>query len=116
MKAVFVACAFGVAFIGAAVADTIENGYDNTIVVTTADGAQLRYHFEPDGSYTMRTPDGETASGAWRYGDDEICFSDEEGANETCAPYVDDKAVGDTWTQAGTDGSTVTVSIVAGRE
>jgi hypothetical protein len=99
---------------GAAFADTIANAHENTIVVTTAQGAEVRYHFNADGSYAMTTPDGQTVSGTYAVADDQICMTP-AGGEAGCAPYVGDKNVGDTWTQTGADGSEISVTLEAGR-
>ena len=52
MKRFAAMLAFGVALSsGAAFADTIQNGYGNTFVVTRGDGAQVRYQFNEDGTF-----------------------------------------------------------------
>jgi hypothetical protein len=98
----------------AAFADTIQNSYGNTIVVTFANGGEARYHFEADGTFTMAAPDGSAVDGAYAINADQICFTP-TGGEQSCAPYVGDKNVGDAWTQTGSDGSTITVSLQAGR-
>ena len=37
------------------------------------------------------------------------------GGERGCTAYVGDKNVGDTWTQNGTDGGQITVTLQAGR-
>jgi hypothetical protein len=99
---------------GAAFADTIENGYGNTFVVSLADGATVRYHFNADGTFAAIAPDGSTQSGRYETGDGQICFLGEADAR-TCAPLVSGKNVGDTWQQLDSGGNEITVTLEAGR-
>lgn len=98
---------------GPVCADTMESSYGNTVVVTYPNGAVARYHFNADNTFSVTLPDGSTSQGAYAINGDQICFTQ---AGETqCTGYVGGKNVGDTWTQTASDGSTVTVSIEAGR-
>lgn len=99
---------------GAAFADTIENGYGNTFVVTNGEGVTVRYHFNADGSFAATAPDGSTISGAYEVADGQLCLTP-AGGERGCTAYVGDKNVGDTWTQAATDGGQITVTLEAGR-
>lgn len=99
---------------GAAFADTMENAYANTIVVTNADGSQTRYHFNADGSFMAHTADGQHLTGSYAVEGDQICLTP-EGGERACTGYVGDKNVGDTWTQTATDGSEISVTLEAGR-
>jgi hypothetical protein len=115
MKKLAAALAFGaVLATGAAFADTMQNGYGNTFVVTTADGAVLRYHFNADNTFVMHAPDGSQVSGAYEVANGQICLTP-AGGERGCTAYVGDKSVGDTWTQAAADGSQITVTLEAGR-
>jgi hypothetical protein len=116
MRKLGVVLAVGVAFAaGAAYADTIENAYSNTIVVTPAGSdAGARYLFEADGTFTMTAPDGSAVNGAYAVNGDQICLTP-EGGEQGCTTYVGDKNVGDSWTQTGIDGSEITVTLEAGR-
>lgn len=107
--AIAVACAAGAAF-----ADTIENGYGNTFVVTNAEGVAVRYHFNEDRTFAAVTPDGNTVTGTYELADGQLCITP-AGGERGCTAYVGDKNVGDTWTQAATDGGQITVTLQAGR-
>jgi hypothetical protein len=96
-------------------ADTIESAYGNTMVVTLANGAEARYYFNPDGTYSVVRPDGIVVSGVFEVVGDQICRTP-TGGTSACAHYVDGKSVGDTWTQTASDGSTYSVTLRAGRE
>ena len=97
-----------------AFADTMQNAYGNTIVVTYASGAAVRYHFNADGSFEIVTPDNQTVPGTYTVAGGQICLTP-TGGQAACTDYVGDKNVGDTWTQTATDGSQITVTVQAGR-
>jgi hypothetical protein len=115
MKKLAAVLAFGAALMsGAAFADTIENGFGNTFVVTGADGQVARYHFNEDGTFTGVAPGGSTMAGRWTVADGQVCLIPPSG-QQACAPVVSGKNVGDTWTQVGTDGTEITITLEAGR-
>lgn len=115
MKKALAAGVMGVAlFAGAAMADTLNNAFGNTLTTTGADGATVRWFFNADSTYAMATPDGASVSGTWTREGDNLCVTPTGGGAAQCAPIVDGKAVGDTWTVETGNGS-VTVSLVAGR-
>jgi hypothetical protein len=64
--------------------------------------------------FTIHTPDGQQVTGTYAIEGDQICLTP-TGGERACTQYVGDKNVGDTWTQTGTDGSQVTVTLQAGR-
>lgn len=114
MKKLVALAAFAVALGGGiAFADTIENGYENTFVVTL--GAEtVRYHFNADGTFDAIGPDGSSQTGRYEAGNGQICFLGEADARQ-CAPLVSGKNVGDTWQQTDVAGNQITVTIEAGR-
>lgn len=95
--------------------DMMQSAYANTLAVTLANGAIVRYHFNADGSFDVVAPDGSTTTGAYAVANGQICLTPTGAQAPTCAEYVGVKNVGDTWTQAGGDGSQVSITIVAGR-
>lgn len=95
-------------------AQMMQGAYDNTIVITYTSGAQARYHFNADNTFSLRTPDGQTVSGTYAIEGDQICLTP-SGGERGCTQYVGEKNVGDTWTQSATDGSQITVTLEAGR-
>ena len=114
MKKLAATLAFGVALTaGAAFADTVANAEGNTFVVTYANGAQARYHFNADNTFAAQTPNGQV-SGAYELSGGQLCLTP-AGGERGCVPYAGDKNVGDTWTQTGTDGTQITVTLEAGR-
>lgn len=116
MKKFVAALAVGAAlFTGAASADTIQNTYGNTIVVTYANGAQARYHFNADGSFAATAPDGSQVAGTFTAQGDQLCLTTAGAQAPQCTTVAADKSVGDTWTQTGSDGSQIGVELRAGR-
>lgn len=114
MKKLAVLAAFA-AVLGApaAFADTLENGYGNTFVVTLGEQT-VRYHFNADGTFGAIAPDGSVQHGRYESSNGQICFLGEGDARQ-CAPLVSGKNVGDTWTQADANGNQITVTLEAGR-
>jgi hypothetical protein len=113
MKKFVAVLALGLFAAGTAFADTMQNAYGNTVVITYPGGAQARYHFNADSTFAAHTPNGHL-SGAYEVAGDQLCLTP-TGGQRACTPYVGGKNVGDTWTQTATDGSTITVTIEAGR-
>ncbi len=108
------ALAMSIAVISSAAADTLENSFGNTITITLPSGASVNYHMNPDNTYQM-IANGSTVSGVWERGEGEVCLTPSGGGERSCTPYVGDKSVGDTWSQALADGSTAIVALIAGR-
>ncbi|HYD87084.1 MAG TPA: hypothetical protein VEA80_06400 [Vitreimonas sp.] len=106
--------AFGAVLSAApAFADPIANAAGNTFVVTYANGAQARYHFNADNTFAAHTPNGHVA-GTYELSGGQLCLTP-AGGERACLAYAGDKNVGDTWTQTGSDGSQITVTLEAGR-
>jgi len=101
------------AFAAPAFADTMSATYGNTVTVTTAEGVQIHYHMNEDGSYDMITPEG-TISGTWAIDGDNICLTP-AGGEAGCSPLDNDRGVGDSWDATAADGSAITLSITEGR-
>ncbi|OQW55793.1 MAG: hypothetical protein A4S17_05660 [Proteobacteria bacterium HN_bin10] len=115
MKKTIAALVLGVSmFASPAVADTMENAYGNTIVITYPSGASARYHFNADQTFTLIAPDGAQVTGSYEIAGDQICLTP-AGGERACTQYVAGKSVGDSWTQVATDGSQITVTLQAGR-
>ena len=102
----------GVAF---ADPDTMQTAYGNTVVVTEEGGVVLRYHFNADHTFDVALPDGHAAAGTYQIANGQICLTYEGVDHAECTEHVTGKNVGDTWTQRGSDGSQITVSLQAGR-
>lgn len=97
-----------------AFADTMDNAYNNTIVVTYANGASSRYEFNADHTFSLHAPGGQHVTGTYEIDGDQICLTP-AGGERGCTQLVPGKNVGDTWTQTATDGSQITVTLEAGR-
>lgn len=97
----------------AALADTIENGYGNTFIVTAGDTV-VRYHFNADGTFAATAPDGSVQSGRYEIANSQICFLGPNDAR-SCAPLVSGKNVGDTWEQLDANGNQISITLEAGR-
>lgn len=116
MKNLFGAIALAAAttIAGAALAnDTLDATFGNTVTVTLGDGTAVNYYMNEDGTYSMTAGEA-TVSGTWTEADGQVCLTP-EGGEEACSPLVDGKAVGDSWEGEGSDGSTITLTIVEGR-
>jgi len=112
------AVALGVAvslFASPAFADTMENTYGNTIVVTYPSGAEAQYFFNADGTFTGTAPGGSTMAGRWTVEGANLCLIPPSGQAPSCTTIQADKNVGDTWQQLATDGSQINVELRAGR-
>lgn len=117
MKKILATLAIGVALsAGPAFADTMENTYGNTIVVTYANGGEALYHFNADGTFTGVAPGGSHMAGRFTVEGERLCLIPPSGQAPTCTTVATDKNVGDSWTQAAADGSQMSVELRAGRE
>lgn len=115
MKKTIAALVLGVSmFASPALADTMENSYGNTIVVTYASGAQATYHFNADGTFSGTAPGGSQMAGTFTVEDDQLCLSAPNGQPPQCVSVAAGKNVGDTWTQTASDGSQISVELRAG--
>ena len=85
----------------------------NTVVATGANGAVLKFKFNPGGGYTMTAGD-QTISGAWAVEGSQFCITP-QGGDKSCSPYAANRKVGDTWQVTGADGVAYSVALVAGR-
>lgn len=103
----------GVLGAGAAFAQTMNNAYNNTVVITYPNGAVVRYHFNADNTFMAHTPNGHVM-GTYAIEGDQICLTP-QGGQRACSPYEANRNVGDTWTQTAADGTTIQVRIDAGR-
>lgn len=97
-----------------ALADSATDAYAaNTVVATGANGAVLKFHFNTDGSYTMKA--GEQAvAGRWAVEANQFCLTP-QGGEKSCSPHAATRKIGDTWAVTGADGVQYSVTLVAGR-
>lgn len=115
---VLLLAAAAAAFAGAAYAD-VSGLVGNTVVLTMGNGGQIKVQLHADGSYQTTTPQG-TVKGAWKFDNGQLCYTQTDPAppagrtNPFCAPGMDGKKVGDTWSQQGPGGS-MQGAVVAGQ-
>lgn len=116
MKKLVAALALGAAMMaGPAAADTMQNTYGNTIVVTYPNGSQALYHFNADGTFSGVAPGGSQMAGTYTTEGEQLCLIVPSAEAPACTSVAADKNVGDTWTQTGADGSQISVELRAGR-
>ena len=111
-----VAAAFSVSMAMAA-DDPMASRYSNTVVAKTADGKEAgRTYYNADGSFTRKTPAGET-KGTWKLEGDKICVTQTApaAAPAVCLPFPGAKIVGDSWEVTLPDGTKLTVTLQQGR-
>ena len=119
MRTLIMAAVLAVGFSSAALADPMASAYGNTVAITYPNGAVAKMFIDADGRYAIKGPDGSTMKGSWKIDGANTCFTQTEpappaGMGANCSP-TSDKKVGESWTAPGPNGSTMTVSIVAGR-
>ncbi len=102
-------------FAAPAFADTMQNTYGNTIVVTYPSGSEASYFFNEDGTFTGTAPGGSAMAGRWTVEGENLCLIPPSGQAPACTTIQADKNVGDTWTQLCADGSEINVELRAGR-
>lgn len=109
------AAAFALTFAAApAFADaTADTFAANTVVATAANGATLKFKFNPGGAYTMTAGD-QTVTGTWAVENGQFCLTP-TGGEKSCSPHNPNRKVGDTWQVTGADGVAYTVTVTAGR-
>jgi len=119
MRTLMMTAVLALGISGAALADPMASAYGNTVAITYPNGAVAKMHIDADGQYTTKGPDGSTMKGSWKIDGANTCFTQTDpappaGMGANCNPTAE-KKVGDTWTAHGPNGSTISVSIVAGR-
>ncbi|MEZ5961008.1 MAG: hypothetical protein R3C30_11370 [Hyphomonadaceae bacterium] len=116
MKKFVAALALGAALVATpAMADTMENSYGNTIVVTYANGSEALFFFNADGTFTGTAPGGSQMAGNFTVEGDQLCLISPDGQAPQCTSVTAGKNVGDTWQQTAADGSAISVELRAGR-
>lgn len=101
-------------FGGAAFAEELmESTFGNTVTVAGPDGTVLvSYHFNDDGTFSMAQADGATADGTWSLDGTTLCVV---VGDQTSCSEIEDRDVGDSWTETDEQGNEMTISIVEGR-
>jgi hypothetical protein len=100
-------------------ADTMEESFGNTVLVTNDRGESTKFWMKADGTYTMAGPNGEAGTGKWTIRGDKVCSIPDVAAGappaaESCSDYQPNHKVGDKWTQSDPNGHVSTVEIVKG--
>ncbi len=93
----------------------------NTIAVNTPGGV-IKVQLHADGAYQTLGPNGPIGGGTWSEdANGGLCYNQSTPApapgqpNPFCVPGMSGKKVGDTWTQSGQDGSSISLSVVGGQ-
>lgn len=96
-------------------ATVLETAIGNT-VATTQDGVEIRYYFNDNGSVSLANSNGESDVGTWSTDSGELCMSWTSADAPACMPISDQQvSVGDTVTLTGTDGTSIDITIMAGK-
>ena len=91
----------------------------NTVVLTTPGGA-IKVQLHADGTYQTTTPGG-VDKGTWKADGGQLCYTQTdpkppaERPNPFCVQGMDGKKVGDTWTQPGQGGASMSGTVQAGQ-
>lgn len=108
MKLIVTSCAALVLTATAVSADTWSGAYGNTIVSTYDNGTVVKVYVEPNHTYTIKLPSGQTLSGTWADGGGQSCFTvtnppPKPGATPTCFALREYK-VGDSFSGQDSNG------------
>jgi hypothetical protein len=116
MRGLLIGAAIALAFVGAAVADTMGAIKENALVLTDASGKASAMILEADGSLIQTTAKSST-TGTWSERDGRFCFRLEGATYDQCFPaFPADKGVGDEWAVNGPTGKLMyTARIAEGR-
>lgn len=118
VRVMLLAAAAATALAGVAYAD-VSGLVGNTVVLSMGNGGEIKVQLHSDGSYQTTTPQG-VVKGTWKFDNGQLCYTQTDPAppagrpNPFCAPGMDGKKVGDTWTQQG-QGGEMKGSVVAGQ-
>ena len=113
------ACAASLALAGAAHAD-MSGMVGNTIVLNGANNLVIKVQLHADGTYQTAVGAGPAVKGTWKDKAGQLCYTQTDPAPpagqpaEFCAPGMNGRKVGDTWTQQGPGGQ-LNGSVVAGQ-
>ena len=104
----------------AAEADHFAGVYGNTVTQVMANGVKIVIYINEDKTWERHI--GNTiVKGTYAWKDDtHVCFTadpapKDPGMGSNCFEVKDDRKAGDTWTDTAPDGSSVAMSITAGR-
>jgi len=97
--------------------NSLDAFFANTVVMTSAEGAEMKILINADNTYTGTAPDGTAIAGVWELNEaGEACFTRQqpEAMPQVCNA-LGGQAVGDTWEGTTADGTPVTMTLVEGR-
>jgi hypothetical protein len=121
MKLILAAVAFAAsAAVAIAADDPMASRYGNTVVANSADGKEAgRTYYNADGTYSRKTPAGES-KGTWKMDGDKVCLTQTEpappaGTAAVCVPFPGAKNVGDSWDVTLPDGTKLKATLQKGR-
>jgi hypothetical protein len=115
MKRIFVAVCLAVSLAGPAAADTVHVLYENTLVLTDADGGVKTVLLDKSGKFEQTNARGEWAAGFWVKLDSRFCMT-ARGEFQVCFTLESGKSIGDNWGILGPTGEPAwTAEIKAGR-
>lgn len=121
MKRIFLTAAAAVLLSTAAYADPFSGAYGNTVTTTLPDGSKVVSYVNQDGTWERHTPDGKVTKGTFTWKDaTTACFTvtdpppTDPSKASGCQQFQGTHNVGDTWTDTGPDGKTVSTTITAG--
>jgi hypothetical protein len=119
VRVLLLAAAGALALAGAARAD-MSGMVGNTIVLTGANNTNIKVQLHADGTYQTVIGGGPTIKGTWKDNNGQLCYHQTDPAPaggqpaDFCAPGMNGRKVGDTWTQQGPGGQ-MNGSVVAGQ-
>jgi hypothetical protein len=106
----------------AAQADPFAAAYGNTVTQTMPDGKKTVTYVNKDGTWEQHMADGSVMKGTFVWKDDHTaCFTVTEPAPQdaskatNCNDIKGEHKVGDSWTEQGPGGASITMAITAGR-
>ena len=115
MRRTLLSAATALAVAAPASADTLDVLYDNTLVLTDAQGAVTTVLLAKGGKFEQTNGRGMWAAGFWTQKDSRFCMT-ARGEAEICFALEADKSVGDAWEIKGPTGRAVwTAKIEQGR-
>ncbi len=119
VRAFLIGAAGAMALGGAALAD-MSGLVGNTIEITTPNGV-IKVQLHADMTYQTTLPNGSTIKGTWADQGGQLCYTQTDPPPQAgapspfCAPGMDGKKVGDSWTMSGPNGASMTQQVVAGQ-
>ena len=100
-----------------ALAASLDEAFNNTIVSTYPDGRTARLWLNKDGSYTAEGRRHDPSSGHWTMKGDKVCLRQSKPMSvpfKFCTPAFQG-GVGSTWSAKAVTGEPIRVKLVAGR-